>query len=656
MKSMQVKKTPYQTMTTVDRRDSVEPWAVSDWVRCAHWLSNDVLLVVSNPGVKLGARPYAVLTHGDASEPIDVRSLALTSPADEDVQYDADQLLLVRFPPHTRGDQRCGRLEIHAGDSPLVLQLADLAPITTDLQTLAREYLTGLEPDVRNAILEFLGSGLLADTDDEPGRLRLSKRLHTLREALRERLPYCVIAQDQPRGLNVEAILAVDERFFYVRGWMHNEDANIVQLTAVSPEGSRTPILDNAFHFPRPDVKEFYSADDATVVSTGFIAAFESGFPSYKSNGWLLEMYDTDGAAIEIAAPPIVRDPTAIRDALLADLAHEQLPRENLRRCHIFPAMERLQARIRDLVAIESIDAYGTPPESPDVSVLIPLYQRIDFLEHQLAQFVHDPELERAEIIYILDSPEQASELTEYAAQLFRLYRTPFQVVTLKRNSGFALANNIGAALSRGRKLLLLNSDVLPDRPGWLGTMLKFYDSTPKIGALGPKLLYEDGSLQHAGMYFLRQTGACLWQNQHYFKGLHRSLPAANVSRPVPAVTGACLMIDRDLYRDLGGLRGSYVQGDFEDSDLCLRLIEAGYENWYLPDVELYHLEGQSYPGPLRELTFQYNSWLHTHLWNEQIESVMARYPLSTAVVPTRSGTTAPEDPDARSVAPAVRG
>jgi GT2 family glycosyltransferase len=182
-----------------------------------------------------------------------------------------------------------------------------------------------------------------------------------------------------------------------------------------------------------------------------------------------------------------------------------------------------------------------------------------------------------------------------------------------------------------------MNSDVLPDRPGWLGKMVDFYDSTPDIGALGPKLLYEDDSLQHAGLYFhdvslqaqgiyhYQDRGFSMWENAHYYKGLHRRLPQANVARAVPAVTGACLMISRSLYQDVGGLRGIYVQGTYEDSDLCLRLVEAERENWYLPDAELYHPEAQSYTygTDIRRLATRYNMWLHTHLWNDLIYELM---------------------------------
>jgi hypothetical protein len=98
------------------------------------------------------------------------------------------------------------------------------------------------------------------------------------------------------------------------------------------------------------------------------------------------------------------------------------------------------------------------------------------------------------------------------------------------------------------------------------------------------------------------------------------------------------MMIESELYQRFGGLRGVYVQGDYEDSDLCLRLIEAGYENWYLPDVELYHLEGQSYALAARQLNGQYNTWLHTRLWKERIAAVMTRYTVMSSDEVTASG------------------
>jgi GT2 family glycosyltransferase len=187
-----------------------------------------------------------------------------------------------------------------------------------------------------------------------------------------------------------------------------------------------------------------------------------------------------------------------------------------------------------------------------------------------------------------------------------------------------------GAALATGRLLLLLNSDVLPERPGWLGRMRKFYDATPKVGALGAKLLYEDDSIQHAGMYFHRLAGSSKWVDGHYFKGMHRSLPAAGVPRLVPIVSGSCLMVDRESYEGIGGLNTAYVQGDYEDAEFCLRLWQSGRENWYLPEAELYHLEGQSYGSAIRASANRYNMWLHNDLWGEEIAELMSDPRFST--------------------------
>jgi GT2 family glycosyltransferase len=317
--------------------------------------------------------------------------------------------------------------------------------------------------------------------------------------------------------------------------------------------------------------------------------------------------------------PRVSQDAGAARAAILADFTLEPPDEGQLKVGHISPAMDRLEVRRRRGIAIDAVDQHGTPPDHPIVSIIVPLFRQVELLEQQLAQFVHDPEIAASDLVYVLDSPEDTEYLRGFAHHLYDLYGVPFRLAVLTKNGGFSAVNNHGATLARGRLLLLLNSDVIPDRPGWLAEMVEFYDATPGIGALSAKLLYEDESIQHAGVYFDRPSGGQVWSKEHLFKGLHRDLPAANVTRPVPAVTGACLMISKALYDELGGLRAEYVQGDYEDSDLCLRLADAGRSSWYLSTVALYHLEGQSYPSTERELESQYNRWLHSSLWGERI-------------------------------------
>jgi len=492
-----------------------------------------------------------------------------------------------------------------------------------ELKALLRDELAGLEAERRAELLEGLA---ISDPHREAESVALSTQLFGLREVLRERLPVCVVDERQPVGLAVEGILAIDERSFWINGWAHDEDGQ-GQLAVVSPEGCRIDLSERAFRFERPDVVEFYAGLGAGGGREhGFTAFFELPAPSRLTAGWLVELRTSSGAAVEVQCPPANTDPQTIRGTILGELANHGALSGPLAAEHGRHALSRLQERIVGEAEIDSVDVYGEPPADPEVSIVVSLYRRLDFLEHQLLHFSTDPDLARAEFVYVLDSVEQREDLARRAAELFALYGLPFTVVNPTAGSGYAGANRLGISVARGEKLLLLNSDVIPDRPGWLGEMCRFYDENERIGALGPKLLYEDDSLQHAGLYYHRPPGGKVWENAHRFKGLHRHFPAAEVTQQVPALTAACVLIDRERYEEAGGLPLHYVQGDYEDSELCLRLESAGYENWYLASAELYHLEGQSYVAEVRRGPSEYNMWLHTEIWGERIAEIMESF------------------------------
>jgi O-antigen biosynthesis protein len=492
-----------------------------------------------------------------------------------------------------------------------------------DLKALVRDELAGLEAESRAEILSTLAGA--SELADHPS-FELSRSLHAIREVLRERLPPCAVEADKPAGLAVEEILAVDDSTIWINGWMHDENGS-GEVTVVSPEGARASATAGAFRYPRPDVVQFYAAlGGDRSREHGFTACVSLPAASRLTDGWIAELRTSDGIQLEISCPSAVREPEAVRSTILGQLGGRGTVGGPLAERHGRAALTRLQERIVAESEVASVDVYGRPPEQPAVSIVVPLYKRLDFLEHQLLHFSRDPAFAEVELIYVLDSVEQEEELARQASQLFALYQLPFQVVNLTAGAGFAGANDHGIRQARSQRLLLLNSDVIPDRAGWLEAMAGFYDETPAIGALGPKLLYEDDSLQHAGLYFYRPPGGGPWQNAHCFKGMHRSFPAANVARAVPAVTAACMMIDRELYEEVGGLPLHYVQGDYEDSELCLRLAEAGRQSWYVPSVELYHLEGQSYVPGARRVPSEYNMWLHTQLHGERIEAIMADF------------------------------
>ncbi|MEO8092625.1 MAG: glycosyltransferase, partial [bacterium] len=580
-------------------------------VRCASLLAADALLAVVDDPDGEGSLAASIV---EAPGSPKVRSETFSLPA----RGGGAAAVLVAMRANRSGLQRC-RLRLSSQDggasSPAI------EDVLVELRTLIRMTLASLDAKARQQILDFAVHAL-AESGDQGDQMALARSLNVLRNALREPSPRAVVSKSEPTGLHIDSLIRLDAHSFFIRGWMRDAQAPIVDLRALTPEGEWISILDHVCEIPRPDVLQLYGPGPTAGQKLGFLGHFTTRKPSILPDGWIVEVENGLGIGTETEIAETITDPVAARSEIIAQLATERGP-DTAVLDHVAPAIEGIQKRLADAVEVDHVTVFGSLPQAPEVSIVVPLYKRIDLVEHQLAQFAADPELRDAELIFVLDSPELVPALTDLAPHLHALYEVPFKLVELSHNGGFSVANNLGAEQASGRLLLLLNSDVIPTSPGWLREMSRFHASKPEIGALGPKLLFEDDSLQHAGLYFRRPAPSAAWENAHFFKGLHRDLPAANVARRVPAVTGACLMIERELYSDLGGLSSAYIQGDYEDSDLCLRLHERGREVWYCPDVELYHLEGRSYGTDARRGSARYNSWIHTRLWGEAIERIM---------------------------------
>jgi GT2 family glycosyltransferase len=167
--------------------------------------------------------------------------------------------------------------------------------------------------------------------------------------------------------------------------------------------------------------------------------------------------------------------------------------------------------------------------------------------------------------------------------------------LTLRRhetNLGFARGCNAGARSARGRYLLFLNNDTIP-QPDWLPPMLAACDEDPRIGIVGSLLLYpQTREVQHAGLD-VGPDGIPF--HRHRFASAHALAVASGGI--VHAVTGACLLTTADLFARLGGFDEGFVNG-YEDVDFCLRAREAGRLTYYCSKSVLLHYESAT-PGRL---------------------------------------------------------
>jgi len=584
------------------------------------WLSGDLLLL-AGAGSEDDKRKIEGSVAAIGDRPLEVVTQVLAIPNGSGGET---RLIAVsRFGRALNGSTPGLTLTLGESDTAISLDATQRMESTAML----REELTKLGPVWRKEALQFLWTAI-SPSLDRGGTFPLAQLLAEMNQEFRPHLPQLFRSRDDPYAAHVDIVLKLDERAVWVQGWMHDRENATARLTVVAPEGARAELLPGLFRHRRQDIQEMFH-DKVGVKGDrhGYMCFAELDGPSHVSHGWVLELETVFADRGERPVPPVENDPMNARERILPCLAFERPGSDELMRQHVHPAMSRIQERLRDAPSLDAVIQFGEPPPSPATSVIVPLYSKLWFLEYQMAQWAQDPELWDTDLIYVLDTPEQAPVLEERAYGLHSIYGVPFRLAVMKGNSGFAGANNAAAQVARTEKLLLMNSDVIPDAPGWLGRMTAFYDATPDIGALGAKLIYEDDSLQHAGIYFEQSAETPpRWDIKHFFKGQHRTLPAANVARRVPAVTGACMMVARDLYEQMGGLSHRYVQGGYEDTDFCLRVTDEGREHWYMPGAELYHLEAQSYPQGLRHHAARYNRWLHTELCGGHIAQVMAQH------------------------------
>ncbi|BAQ65140.1 glycosyltransferase family 2 protein [Geminocystis sp. NIES-3709] len=153
---------------------------------------------------------------------------------------------------------------------------------------------------------------------------------------------------------------------------------------------------------------------------------------------------------------------------------------------------------------IKVVKEYGTKISHPEVSIVVPLYARLDFMKYQLALFADDPDFQDNELIYVLDDPRLYKDFIDYCDAQFATFQVPFKTVYSGANLGFSGANNLGVSVSSGQLILLINSDVMPIKSGWVSSLVNIYKSLNNVGSIVPKLLYANGSIQHGGMKFIK--------------------------------------------------------------------------------------------------------------------------------------------------------
>ena len=227
---------------------------------------------------------------------------------------------------------------------------------------------------------------------------------------------------------------------------------------------------------------------------------------------------------------------------------------------------------------------------NPKVSIVIPNKDHIEDLKRCVTSIVEKSTYDNYEIV-IVENNSVTEEIFEYYK---KLEENPFiRVITYEGDFNYSKINNLGVSQTTGDYVLLLNNDTQVITLDWMEELL-MYAQRKDVGAVGAKLYYEDNTIQHAGVVL--GLGAHRTAGHSHYRVSYNNLGYMGrlcYAQNVMAVTGACLMMRKSLFEQLGGLDESFAVS-LNDVDLCIRAWKAGYVNVFTPFAELYHYESVS--------------------------------------------------------------
>ena len=219
--------------------------------------------------------------------------------------------------------------------------------------------------------------------------------------------------------------------------------------------------------------------------------------------------------------------------------------------------------------------------ENPIVSIIIPVYNKFRYTNKCIHSIIN----ENRDIPYeIIIADDMSTDLTKYIKNYF----VNIHINKNEKEHGFVNNCNNAANVAKGKYIVFLNNDVQVKR-GWLSNLVKLIESNEKIGMVGSKLIYPNGTLQEAGGIIWRDGSGC-----NYGRGKDPEMAEYNYVKEVDYISGASIMIKKSIWEEIGGFDKRYYPAYYEDTDFGFEVRKHGYKVMYQPLSVAIHLEGVS--------------------------------------------------------------
>ena len=314
-----------------------------------------------------------------------------------------------------------------------------------------------------------------------------------------------------------------------------------------------------------------------------------------NTNGEAPELY---GIALEATALCDVDQILHLPEVLYHRLDQPNEPRSSNQTAH---RLQRFLARHGQNLQVSHHQTGGhlihwpLPDPPPLVSVIIATRDQGDLLRCCLTSLAEHAGGNPPTELILIDNGSSEPATLEYLAHLEQQ-----ENVRVLRRSGkfnYAALNNEAVSLAKGELIALMNNDVEATHSGWLATMAA-QALRPEIGAVGAKLLFPDGTVQHAGV--LLGIGGIAGHAHKYLAADEEGYQLRlHLAHNLSAVTAATLVVRKAVFEEVGGFDAINFAVNYNDVDICLRLQQAGYRNLFCPDAVLIHHESKSRGAPI---------------------------------------------------------
>lgn len=473
------------------------------------------------------------------------------------------------------------------------------------------------------------GAGYAAESPDEALFSQLDSDLDS-RQA--------EVAFERSVRCSIDALITAPNAGLMVVGWIDDMLHPLSYIRIVGPDWRVVLDASRFVRLRRPDVEKALGGRAAHAF--GFL-----GFVHFDRGGaapgpYDIELWQEDRFSTVLQSTPSIVEDVELRDAALGHLAgaaffgNATIEAMSCLGQGLGAELVRFNRSLtRRVVTAPYVERFGPQPGACRGTVVICLYGKVEFFFLQNCLFSGLPGTSDYEFVYVCNSPELAEPLLREVHCANLIYGLAGNVVILPGNAGFGAANNVGAGIARSDRLLAVNPDVFPKDRDWARKHTDLVGTAPleQTRLFGVPLYYDDGSLMHGGMYFEIDVGLSMstgkpspqriCRTEHYGKGAPAESPGFTRPRPVPAVTGAFMSIDKAWFERLGGFSEDFIFGHYEDGDLCLRSMESGTAPW-LHDIRMWHLEGK---GSTRRMAHEggsiVNRWLFSQRWMSMIEA-----------------------------------